>query len=377
MRTRTLQLAPRDVDPLSWFTGPYVPLVFACFVLVYGGTFSVLTWDTAYSPVLQLAGVGMCATACLVIQLLTLRRMRAVWRLGAVAVVGGGGGLVLSALGYSQSAFAIEQWWAPFCCSLVITCLSPYLSAWRLLVCGAVTLVTAVPIAVVVVDTDERVWGVVSELVIVASPIVVGTAAAFAFSLNVVREMLPIVHNRSSETVSELLEPDPEDEAAERVNLARFTARAVPFLRTIAERGTVDAADRALAGEIARYLRDDLVSRSDLAWLGLRPDDTRVVVVDPERRADSMRAAQRTAIRDLVRAVLDDPATDATTMLIELRQHDDGSTAVAITLDAQLPEGRRVRHIAPYYFTLRGEMQHVRLGRDRLSFRVPSDPPGG
>ena len=129
--------------------------------------------------------------------------------------------------------------------------------------------------------------------------------------------------------------------------LARYTARAVPFLRGIAERGTVEPADRALAGEIARYLRDDLVSRSDLAWLGLSADDRRVVVIDPERRADTMRSAQRTAIRDMVRAVLDDPATDATTMLIELRPQDDGSTAVAITLDTELPEGRRVRHLAP------------------------------
>jgi hypothetical protein len=133
----------------------------------------------------------------------------------------------------------------------------------------------------------------------------------------------------------------------------------------------VSDGDRALAGEIARYLRDDLVSRSDLAWLGLRADDTRVVVVDPERRAQTMRSAQRTAIRDLVRAVLDDPSTDATTIFMELRAQDDGSTAVAVTLDTELPEGRRVRHIAPYYFNLRGEMKDVRLGRDSLSFRVP------
>ena len=113
------------------------------------------------------------------------------------------------------------------------------------------------------------------------------------------------------------------------------------------------------------------MSRSDLAWLGLSADDRRVVVIDPERRADTMRSAQRTAIRDMVRAVLDDPTTDATTMLIELRPQDDGSTAVAITLDAELPEGRRVRHLAPYYFNLRGEMGDVQLGRDGLSFRVP------
>lgn len=40
-----LRLAARDVDPMSWFTGPYVPLVFATFVLAWGGLMSVLTWN--------------------------------------------------------------------------------------------------------------------------------------------------------------------------------------------------------------------------------------------------------------------------------------------------------------------------------------------
>jgi len=366
-----LRYAARDVDPMSWFTGPYVPLVFAGFVLLFGGTMSIVTWGESEWPALQLLGVAICTIGCLVIQLLTSLRNRVDWQLGVAAVAIGGVGFIVSALGYSQSVFAIELWWAPVCYALVLACLAPYLAAWRLLVYGLVALATAVPVAFVIIDPRVPDWGSVSVFVIVATPIAVAVAAGTAFSYTAVRQMLPIVDNRSSEVITARQELDPADEEAERAGLARFTARAVPFLRGIVERGVVEPADRALAGEIARYLRDDLVSRSDLAWLGLRADDRRVVVVDPERRADTMRSAQRTAIRDMVRAVLDDPTTDATTMLIELRQQDDGSTAVAITLDTELPEGRRVRHIAPYYFNLRGEMSDVRLGRDRLSFRVP------
>lgn len=370
-----IRLAARDVDPLSWFTGPYVPLVFAVLISIWGGVLAILTWGVSDNPWTQLGGVALCTLACLLIQLLTSLRARLDWQLGAVVVVVGGAGLVVSAIGYSQTVFAIELWWAPFCFSLAIACLAPYLAPWRLLLWGVIALVTAVPAAFVIVDTRVPDWGSVSVFLLIASPIAIATAAATSFSYMVVHRMLPIVDNRSSETVSELLEPDAEDQEAERVALARFTARAVPFLRTIADRGTVTDSDRALAGEIARYLRDDLVSRTDLAWLGLRADDTRVVVVDPEHRAQTMRAAQRTAIRDLVRAVLDDPQTDATTIFMELRSQDDGSTAVAITLDADLPEGRRVRHIAPYYFNLRGAMRDVRLRRAGLSFRVPPDRP--
>ena len=373
--TSALRLAARHVDPMSWFTGPYVPLVFAVFVALYGGLMSVLTWNESDWPWLQLAGVVLCTIACLLVQLLTSLRNRFDWQLGASVLGVGGAGLVVSALGYSQSVFAIELWWAPFCFALALSALAPYLAPWRLLAWGLLSLVTVVPAAFLIVDARVPDWGSVSVFLLIATPAAVGTAATTAFSYSVVHQMLPIVDNRSSEVVSEAFEPDPEDEEAERVVLARYTARAVPFLRAIADRGTVTDGDRALAGELARYLRDDLVSRTDLAWLGLRAEDTRVVVVDPEHRVQTMRAAQRTAIRDLVRAVLDDPATDATTIYMELRPQDDGSTAVAVTLDAELPEGRRVRHIAPYYFNLRGEMKDVRLGRDSLSFRVPPDTP--
>lgn len=366
-----LRYAARDVDPMSWFTGPYVPLVFAGFVLLFGGTMSIATWDESEWPALQLIGVAICTIACLVVQLLTSLRNRLDWQLGVSAVAIGGVGFIVSALGYSQSVFAIELWWAPVCYALALASLAPYLAAWRQLFYGLVALVTAVPVAFAIIDPRVPAWGSVSVFVILATPIAVAIAGGTAFSYTAVRRMLPIVDNRSSAVITTRLELDPADEEAERAGLARYTARAVPFLRTIAERGTVEPADRALAGEIARYLRDDLVSRSDLAWLGLRADDRRVVVIDPERRADSMRSAQRGAIRDMVRAVLDDPTTDATTMLIELRPQDDGSTAAAITLDTELPEGRRVRHLAPYFFNLRGEMRDVRLGRDRLSFRVP------
>ena len=368
---RVMRLSARDVDPMSWFTGPYVPLVFAGFIAIYGSVMSIVVWTRSDLPALQLIGVALCTVACLLLQLLTSLRNRFNWQLGAVVVGVAGAGFIVSAIGYHQVVFPLEQWWAPFCFAVALSSLAPYLSTWRLIFWGWLALLTVVPIVFAIVDPRVPDWGSMSVFLLIASPTGVSVAATTAFSYSVVHQMLPIVDNRSSEVVSEVLAPDPEDEEAERVMLARYTARAVPFLRTIADRGTVTDGDRALAGEIARYLRDDLVSRSDLAWLGLRADDTRVVVVDPERRAQSMRSTQRTAIRDLVRAVLDDPSTDATTIFMELRAQPDGSTAVAITLDTELPEGRRVRHIAPYFFNLRGAMTDVHLRRDGLSFRVP------
>lgn len=370
---RVMLYAARDVDPMSWLVGPYVPLVFGGFVAVYGGVAAIATWSQSDAPWLQLVAVVLCVGACLVAQLRSGARAPVDWRFGVIVLALGGGGLIVSALGYAGSSFAIELWWAPFCFALVFASLMPYLAPWRLLAWGVGCLATVVVIAFLIIDSTVPQWGSIVVYFFVAAPLLVGVAGTTAFSYRVVDTMLPIVDNRSHQLVTDHPAPDPADEAAERETLARLTARAAPFVRAVAERGTVTDEDRSLAGELARQLRDDLVSRTDLAWLGLRADDTRVVVVDPERRAQSMRAAQRAAIRDLVRAVLDDPATDATTIFMELRAQEDGSTAVAISLDADLPEGRRVRHLAPYYFNLRGEARDVRLARDGVSFRLPPD----
>ena len=373
-RRRVMFYSARDVDPISWFVGPYMPLVFGGFVAVYGSVASALTWGQSSRPVMQLLAVLLCVAACLCVQWRTGLRARIDWRFGVLVLTLGGAGLVLSAVGYMGSSFAIATWWAPFCFALVFATLMPYLAPWRLVVWGVGCLATVVVAAFLIIDGTVPQWGSIVIYLFVASPLIVGIVGTTAFVSRIVDATLPLIDNRSHDLVTgSTASVDPRDEAAERETLARLTARAAPFVRAVAESGVVTAEDRALAGELARQLRDDLVSRSDLAWLGLHDDDTRVVVVDPDRRADVMRAAQRAAVRDLVRAVLDDPSTDATTVFIELRRQDDGSTAVAISLDADLPDGRRVRHLAPYYFNLRGEARDVRLGRDTVSFLLPPE----
>jgi hypothetical protein len=142
----------------------------------------------------------------------------------------------------------------------------------------------------------------------------------------------------------------------------------VPFLVGIADSGRITAADRALAGQLARRLRDDLVTQSNLSWLDSIAEDSRLVVVDPEHRAGRMRAAQRTALRSLLRAVLDTPGADSSSLLIELRGRPDGATAVGVSIDVELPEGRRIMHLAPYLLTLRTEVDDMTWDATSLSF---------
>ena len=283
-------------------------------------------------------------------------------------------GFLVSALGYTNIVFAIELWWAPFGVALTLASLAPYLPARTLVLLGSASIVVTAPFAYLVVRNDVPHWGPVSTVLIVIAPILTAIVATATFSHTVVTRMQPLIEKRSQSLVSPEVARDDEVMTAERVRLAELTARAVPFLEGVIANGKVAASDRALAGQLARRLRDDLVTQSNLSWLESVADGSRLVVIDPERRAVKMRAAQRTALRALLQAILDTPGTDAGSLLVELRGADDGSTAVGVSLDMELPEGRRIMHLAPYYLTLSTAVKDLEWSRDRfvkLSFNLP------
>ncbi|MEO8261968.1 MAG: hypothetical protein ABI566_05300 [Pseudolysinimonas sp.] len=368
-------VSPYEVDPLSWFTGPLVPLVFATLNFVYGSTLAVITWVQVGNPRLQFTGVILATIGCLFVHLMTrpLRR-RIGWGVGAIAVGISSLGFLVSALGYTNIVFSIELWWAPFGVALTLASLAPYLPARTLVLLGSASIVVTAPFAYFIVRDDVPQWGPLSTVLIITSPIVTGIVATAVFSHVVVSRMQPLIEKRSESLVSPEAARTDEVAEAERVRLAELTARAVPFLESIIANGVVSANDRTLAGQMARRLRDDLVTQSNLSWLDSVAQGSRLVVVDPEHRAGKMRAAQRTALRALLTAILDTPGTDAGSLLVELRGADDGSTAVGVSLDMELPEGRRIMHLAPYYLTLGTAVKDLQWSRDRfikLSFNLP------
>ena len=370
MDRRYLAVSAQQLDPLTWFTGRVFPLVLAGLVVLIGAL-RIPTWFTTPSPWLQPVAIALCAGACVFVFLMT-RPLRPELGWGAAITTVGlaTSGLIVSSIGYTTSRLSIELWWAPFGFGLGIASLAPYLSARRVLVLGGVSTVVVTVLAFRLIDPEVTVWGPISSMIIIATPILCGLVAAVTFSFVLVSRMTPVIEQRSR-LVLPLKTSDAAAEQIERLRLARLTARAVPFLVGIAETGRVTAADRALAGQLARRLRDDLVTQSNLTWLDSIADDSRLVVVDPDHRAARMRPAQRIALRSLLRAVLDTPGADSSSLLIELRGRPDGATAVGVSMDIELPEGRRIMHLAPYYLTLRTAVDDLTWDATSLSFTSP------
>jgi hypothetical protein len=373
---RFWHLSPQEADPLSWFTGSLVPLVFAGLNLVYGLAFALFSWGLTTQPWLQVVGVLVSTGACVLVHALTRpMRRRLGWGRAVIAVAIGVVGFGISALGYAGTPLSIELWWGPFGLALVVGSLTPYLPARALALLGAVATLVAVPLGWFAVRQHDLPWGPVSTVIILASPLVSGVVALTAFSLAVVSRTVPLIEKRTQTMISLDAPRSARNQEAERARLAQLSSRAAPFIEQIARTGVVRREDRTFAGELARRLRDDLVTRSNVTWLDSVAGD-RLVVVDPDHRANRMRSAQRTALRALIRAILDTPGADAASILVELRGHPDGSTAVGVSVDVELPEGRRIMHLAPYYLALRGSVDDLEWSDDRF-LRVTFNLPAG
>lgn len=372
---RYFVVSPQQVDPLSWFTGPLVPLAFGAATAIAGAGAIVFSWSQSPWPIVQAAALALFVGADLVIHFATRPlRQHIGWGVGVVALAMAVAGMLLSAAGYIDGQFAIERWWASGAFGLTIASLGPYLPVRRLLVLGTSAIAVGVVGSIALLNPVGGSWGTVGSALIAAYPPALGLAATITFSYMVVSTMMPMLDSPSRIMVVGQAVQDEAADLVERVTVARLSARATPFLERIADAGRIEPADRALAGQLARRLRDELVTQSNLSWLDSIASESRLVVVDPDKLARRMNNAQRTALRALLRALLDIPATDSGSLMVELRRADDGATAVGVSLDMALPEGTRVMHLAPYYLTLKTAVRDMVVDRDKLGVTFKMEP---
>ena len=377
MRGDAWRVSPQQIDPLSWFTRPLVPLAFAALALVTGLGTVAATWQLTGRPWFDLAGIALVVAACVVVQVRT-RPMRPSFgaREAVLPLALAVAGLVASTVAAAGSTALVQHSWAPIGVGLVVATLGPFSTVRQTVVQGA--LLTAVTVVCAswayAGGGDDRVWPALSTAVIAGGVVAVGTVATAVFSFAVVSTTLRMLGAARPESTAL------RDEAAERVErrtLARLGNRVAPFLERVAAAGEVTDADRALAGQLARQLRTDLVLQANRTWLDSIALGGRIHVVDPDGRANRMTAAQRTALRALLVGILEHPAATVGSLLVELRGDDDGSTAAALSLDFALPEGRRATMLAPYYLTLQTTVDSLSWdpSRDLLRFQLPAREP--
>ncbi len=391
MKRESLFRSPQQVDPLSWFAGPLIPLVFAACELIAGVAFIVGYWMAGPRPLLQLPALALLIGACLLLHVLTRPHRRQFGLAAAfLCLLPAWAAVALSCAGYAGGSVPVEQWWVVMGLGLLITGFGPYLAAVHTALCGLLSAVVVGVFTVIGFVSPGDFWSAPTTVVLGVSAVLFCTVLGCVFGQVIVSGVLDWLDSKPSALAAEpdrVIEPDGPIEQDRRIgsdrvieldrsdsSIARLVWRAAPFIERVADAGEVTAADRALAAQLARRLREDLVTRANRTWLDTIARGRPMKVLDPGGRADLMTSSQRSALRALLLAVLESPVLDKSSVLIELRGRQDGSTAVAMTMDLDLPEGRRMVALAPYYLTLKTSVERLRWSNGKsleLTFQLP------
>jgi hypothetical protein len=372
--TSPWRLSPQDVDPVSWFTGPRIPILFSLAGVIEGLLITVLYWDRWSNIPLQFVGLALFLTA----GWLTASGGRphrprfGLARSSGILLVGCAG-VVSSGLGTIGGTLPVEQWWPNIALGVIIVVISPYCTPRNLLISSIPVVVFSGVLGLLVFSGSQDFWPPVTVFLLGAGPTTIGAAAGIVFSYTVVSRTQAMLDTAAGvEEFYPSVEPLGDEEQRDRI--ARLSARIAPFVERIARSGVITDADRGLAAQIARRLRSELLLESDKSWLDVVAHKSGMIVSDPARMADRMNESQRAALQGLLVAAMESSVVDSQTLLIELRAQSDGSTAVALSIDVDLPEGRRLVLLAPYYLTLKTTVEDLSWDDGRsllMRFRIP------
>ncbi len=360
MSTASWRRSPWEIDPLSWFVSPNLPLASAGFVLAHGVLILGPAGQAGSRPAVQAAALALAVIAPLWVHVMTRPRRGSFGVAeGLVGVLLSVASIVLSAIGYIGERFSIVLWWAPLAASLLLFVLAPYLSAVRFAVLGLLPVAVGVAVTLVLVVPDDSTWPPFSTVAIAVFPLVIGLLGGV-----VMIRGITVGIARWSERPLDLpvTDRDADAELVAAVDAATTdriaAARAV--IATVLDRGEVTAGDAARAAAVAERLRSDLTGDVDRTWLERVAEGRAVTIDDPERLVEQLDLAQRTAVRALLDALLGHADAPAGSARVELRRTATGAIAVALRIRSSLPEGRRETFLAPYYVTLQSTVDNLR-----------------
>jgi hypothetical protein len=301
----------------------------------------------------------------------------------AVALVAAG--LLASAAAHRDNeAIVLELWWAPLVCALLLLSMAPYCDLPCMLLSGFTLLLAALGAAALLDVGASSAWPPLAATIMIVSPVVFGTAGAVAFIVTVTRRltrwserpwMAPPAAARDHEG-----DPEGPDALVAQVDeqTSAQLAEALGLLADIVARGEVDDRDQASAARIAGRLRGELIAAANDSWLERMARGRPLSVRDPDRLADRLGLPQRTALRAMLDALLDDPASGFVSARIELRSPVEGTIAVALRILTTLAEGRRVTFLEPYYVSLQSTVTGIRWRNGSsiaLDFTTATEPP--
>lgn len=353
-----------DVDTLSWLTASLVTAWVPAVIALLGAGGVLLGSQGEDAPIYQWVAIALAASATLLIHLAarpTRRRFGlapaiAVPVLASAAVLTSAWGIARGGGGEPESIVP-ELWWAPVAVALVVMSLSPFVPGRVFLPAGFMVAGASILAAILVTEPLDAVSPGAEVVIAASSPIFALIGGSF-----LTRFLISEVEAWRAGLVDTLAAAplrEPAVTVVDRTTRGALSSDALPFLASIADGAPVGPREREHAARLATQLRSALVDRDGSGWLGAVIARRAVHVTDPHRLADRVSLDQRAAILALIDGVFSDDEAGVYAARLELAPGTDDQVAVALTLDLELPEGRRTAVLAPYYLSVKSVVRDI------------------
>lgn len=363
----------QQLDPVGSLGSRLLAPVLACVALYYALTMTLHTLDQISNPFLAVLALLWLAGACLVVTVGTSPQRAPFSRATHIVVhLLALGAIALSAASQWGSNRLIQDDFGPMAFGILMLAMGSYRPAAELATAGSLSAIfvgflTLLEVPALGSDTPP-----VSFVLVGMAPLLALSYASAAYSGGMVdglerwqRGAARLVSSRADAML------DGITRSVQRDRVTILGRDVLPFFSSILERDVITPDDRARAREIAESIRGIMVEEANRSWLEVviggndpnaapRPS----AVVDRGGRAAAMGTDQRTALRALIVALLEEPSYVSGSLRIELvgtaSQSRGVLTAALDTSDFFLRSA-----LSPYFTVMRVAFRGLQVGFQR------------
>jgi hypothetical protein len=279
--------------------------------------------------------------------------------------------IVLEAASQWGSDSYLQDNWGPISLGLLLVALSPYRPAIALASSGILSSIGVGFLTLLQIRSYGPDAPAVACIVVAVAPMIALCLSSAAFSHGTVVAVER--WRRRAKEASATLARDFQDGIARSVRKDRVTILdrdVLPFFAAVLAKRELSAEDRERAGEIADAIRRVMVEEVDRSWIETiieltqrddpRTGSVRNVVIDPDHLAPAMSIDQRTAIRALLVALLEQPGFDWADLRVVFMRGDDRCHSL-LSATVRLPERAVRTQFTPYFAIMRALFTDVRV----------------
>ncbi|MBB5633533.1 hypothetical protein BKA04_001756 [Cryobacterium mesophilum] len=357
----TLERTRQQLDPVGTLGSRRVAVALAGGAFLYGLAMTIRSFGQVSNPMLAVLALAWLAAAAITVAIASspsrapfTRSSHTVVQLLAL------GSVALSAASQWGTNRYIQDDFGAVALGLLILSMGVYRPATELATVGALAAIFVGFVTLLQVPGLESSTPPVSFVLVGMTPILALAFGAASYSGGLVYSL-----ERWNERVRRSVARRTDrmrDGIAESVRQDRVMILGrdvLPFFNSLLERDTIGPDDRARARDIAESIRALMVAEADRTWLevvagddGLAVSDVKGSILDVDGRASWMSIDQRTALRALIVALLDEPSFLPGSMTITLVGSPTTSRGVmTAAFDREAHDIRTA--LAPYFAVLR------------------------